>query len=449
MKPTEIGLRRAFDVHSEVLPNGLKVLLVENPSIPTVSLTASVLAGARYDPESKAGLAIMVSRLLDEGTENRTSLEIAEAIESVGGGIEADGSFERIIATAGVLNKDVDLGLELLSDLLMRPIFPQEYVDKEKERTLAEIQSAQDRPQVIAGWAFNELVYQNHPLHRPSHGYPQTVERLTREDLLEFHKRYFVPNNVILSIVGDFRVPELLPKIEKAFGTWESKPVVFPTYSPAVRQTGKRVKYITMPAQQLNIYLGHLGISRTNPDYYALQVLDTILGGGAGFTARIPQRLRDEMGLAYTTFASITMTAGLDPGRFIAFIGTSPENMKLATEGLINEIRRIIEEPVTAQELQDARDYLTGSFVFAFESSPQIARFLVHAEVYGLGFDYIEKYPQYIRAVTVEDISRVAKMYLDGDNYTLVVVGPVAEDGNLLNYVSGRERKPDRAQPSN
>src|SRR5262245_19505014 len=396
-------------------------------------MMGSVLAGARYDPESKAGLAIMASRLLDEGTENRTSLEIADAIESVGGAIDTDGSFERIAAAAGVLNKDVDLGLELLSDLLIRPIFPQEYVDKEKERTLAEIVSAQDRPQVVAGWAFNELVYQDHPLHRPSHGYPHTVERLTREDLLDFHRKCFVPNNVILSIVGDFRVAELLPRIEKAFGGWKASPVIFPKYSEPVRQTSKRVKFITMPAQQVNIYLGHLGVARTNPDYYALQVLDTILGGGAGFTARIPQRLRDELGLAYTTFASITMTAGADVGRFVAFIGTSPENMKLAVDGLLNEIRRIIEEPVTEQELQDAKDYLTGSFVFAFESSPQIARFLVHAEVYGLGFDYIEKYPQYIRTVTVDDISRVARKYLDNENYTLVVVGPVAESGNLTN----------------
>jgi len=432
-KPTDIDLKRHLAVHSHTLKNGLTILLVENPSLPTVSITASVLAGARYDPESKAGLAIMVSRLLDEGTENRTSLEIADAIESVGGAIDTDGSFERIIAMAGVLNKDVDLGLELLSDLLIRPIFPQEYVDKEKERTLAEIVSAQDRPQVVAGWAFNELVYQNHPLHRPSHGYPSTVERLTREDLLDFHRRYFVPNNIILSVVGDFQVPELLPKIEKAFGDWEAKAVISPIYPEPTRQNTKRVKFITMPAQQLNIYLGHLGVTRTNADYYALQVLDTILGGGAGFTARIPQRLRDELGLAYTTFASITMTAGLDPGRFVAFIGTSPENMKLAIDELLNEIRRIIEEPVTAQELQDAKDYLTGSFVFAFESSPQIARFLVHAQVYGLGFDYIEKYPEYVRAVTVNDVSRVARKYLDSENYTLVVVGPVAEDGNLIN----------------
>src|ERR1044071_3673264 len=226
VKPTEIALRRSLTVHTHQLDNGLKVLLVENPSLPAVSMTASVLAGARYDPEEKAGLALMVSRLLDEGTESRTSLEIAEAIESVGGSIDADGSFERIVVSAGVLNKDVDLGLELLADLLMRPVFPPEYVIKEKERTLSEIRSAKDRPQVVAGWAFNELVYQDHPLHRPSHGYPETVERIQRDDLLEFHHRYFVPNNVILSIVGDFLVPELLPKIEKAFGSWEAKPVV-------------------------------------------------------------------------------------------------------------------------------------------------------------------------------------------------------------------------------
>src|SRR5215471_5601366 len=430
-KPTEIDLRRHLAVHSHTLNNGLTILLVENPSLPTVSITASVLAGARYDPESKAGLAIMASRLLDEGTENRTSLEIADAIESVGGAIDTDGSFERIIAMAGVLNKDVDLGLELLSDLLIRPAFPHEYVDKEKERTLAEIVSAQDRPQVVAGWAFNELVYQDHPLHRPSHGYPNTVERLTRDDLLEFHGRYFVPNNIILSVVGDFQVPELLPKIEKALGSWEAKPVIFPIYPEPTRQNTKRLKFITMPAQQLNIYLGHLGISRTNPDYYALQVLDTILGGGAGFTARIPQRLRDELGLAYTTFASITPSAGIDSGRFVSYIGTSPENMKPAIEGLVQEIRRIIKEPVTDQELQDAEDFLTGSFVFAFESSSQIARFLVHAEMYGLGFDYIEKYPKYIRAVTAEEVTRVARKYLDSENYTMVVVGPVNGKGDI------------------
>jgi zinc protease len=431
MKASDPGVSRSFDVHRHVLTNGLRLLMVENPAIPAIAINASVLTGARHEPEEKAGLAIMVSRLLDEGTQTRTSLEIAEAIESTGGGIDTDGSFERIVVASTVLKQDIDLGLELVADLLIHPVFPQEYVVKEKARTLSEIASAKDRPQVIAGWQFNELIYGSHPLHRPSHGYPETVERLSRADLLDFHNRFFAPNNTVISIVGDFRVADILSKVEQYFATWSARPILLPTYPKPVRQTDRRVKYIPMAAQQVNIYLGHLGIERANPDFYSLQVLDTILGGGAGFTARIPQRLRDEMGLAYSTFASISASAGLDPGRFIAFIGTSPENTALATQGLLNEIRRIIEEPVTAQELQDAKDFLTGSFVFAFESSGQIARFLIHAEIYGLGFDFIDRYPEYIRSTTAAEISRVAQKYLDCENYTLTVVGPVDEHGNV------------------
>src|SRR2546425_11074521 len=193
VKPAELGVRRAFEVHSHVLHNGMKILLVENPSLPTVSLNASVLTGARYDPESKAGVAIMASRLLDEGTETRTSFEIADAIESVGGAIEADGSFERVVVSAGVLNKDVPLGLELLADLLVRPLFPQEYVDKEKERTLAEIASAQDRPQVVAGWAFKELVYQDHRLLCPCTGIPKTAVGIEATVCAYLSEKYFSP----------------------------------------------------------------------------------------------------------------------------------------------------------------------------------------------------------------------------------------------------------------
>jgi len=427
MKTPDAQLWRSFDVHSETLGNGLKVLLVENPAIPAIAINATVLTGARHEPEEKAGLAIMASNLLDEGTKTRSSFEIAEAIEATGGHLETDASFERSVAAATVLKQDMDLGLELVSDLLINPIFPEDYVAKEKSRTLAEIASAKDRPQVVAGWAFNELVYGTHPLHRPAQGYPGTIERISRDDLLGFHNRFFAPNNTILSIVGDFRTSEILSVVERRFGGWSPHPVSAPFIERPLRQKERREKSIPMAAQQSNIYLGHLGIDRTNPDFYALQVLDTILGGGAGFTARIPQRLRDELGLAYTTFASITMTAGIDPGRFVAYIGTSPENTKLAVEGLLNEIRRIVAEPVLKSELEDAKDFLTGSFVFAFESSAQIARFLIQATVYDLGFDYGERYPGFIKNITADDIGRVAATYLDTENYTLTVSGPMEE----------------------
>jgi zinc protease len=429
VSPSGVRLRRSLEVHERVLSNGLKILLVENPSTPAVSIHASVFAGSRHETKDKAGLAIMVSRLLDEGTKQRTSLEIAEAIESVGGTIDTDGSYERTMLSSGVLTKDVGLAIELAAEILIDPQFPEDAIVKEKERTIAEITSAMDRPQVVAGWAFNKLIYGRHPLGRPTHGYKETVAAISREDLLEFHERYFAPNNALISIVGDITMGDVLPRLERHFASWNAKSIRQARHAKPARQTERREKRITMPAEQVNIYLGHLGIERTNPDYYALQVLDTILGSGAGFTARIPQRLRDEMGLAYTTFAGITMTAGLDPGKFVAFIGTSPSNTRLAIDGLLGEIRRIVKEPVSADELKDARDYLTGSFVFAFESSSQIARFLTHAEVYGLGFDFMETYPEYINKVTIDDIARVAERYLDYENYSLVVVGPNGKTG--------------------
>ena len=424
-KMPDTQLWRSFDVHSETLGNGLRVLLVENPTIPAIAINATLLTGARHEPETKAGLAIMASNLLDEGTKTRSSFEIAEAIEATGGHLETDASFERVVAAATVLKQDMDLGLELVADILINPIFPEDYVAKEKSRTLAEIASAKDRPQVVAGWAFNELVYGTHPLHRPAQGYPETIERITRDDLLGFHEQFFSPSNALISIVGDFRISEILSLVERRFGRWTPRKVSTAAIAKPVRQKERREKFIPMAAQQANIYLGHLGIERTNPDFYALQVLDTILGGGAGFTARIPQRLRDELGLAYTTFASITMTAGIDPGRFIAYIGTSPENTKLAVEGLLNEVRRIVADPVSQGELQDAKDFLTGSFVFAFESSAQIARFLIQATVYDLGFDYGERYPSRIKDISADDIGRVAGKYLDSENYTLTVSGPM------------------------
>ena len=406
------------------LDNGLRVILVENPGLPAISLNLSILAGAREEPEERAGCAVTLSRLLDEGTPTRSSLEIADAIESVGGAIESDCSYERASTFLGVLGRDIDLGLELVADIIANPLFSEESLSKERERMLAEIRSAMDRPQVVGGWEFNELVYQNHPLHRPVHGYSHTLEKITREDLQSFHRRYFVPNNAILSVVGDLQTDDMLRRLDTVFGQWKPGPLAEETIDPPQRQQETRRKFLQMPSEQVHIYFGHLGIGRTHPDFYALQVLETILGGGAGLTSRISRTLRDEQGLAYTTFASITGSAGRDPGKFLAYIGTSPENIQRSIDGFLTEIERIVTEPVDAEELDDAKAYLTGNFVFAFESSSQIARFLVNAEVFDLGFDHVEKYPTYIDSVTLEDLTRVAGDHLDTENYTLVISGP-------------------------
>ncbi|HNC43040.1 MAG TPA: pitrilysin family protein, partial [Acidobacteriota bacterium] len=242
------------------------------------------------------------------------------------------------------------------------------------------------------------------------------------------YQRFFVPNNSIFAVVGDFSRRELQAQIEAAFANWQPDPAFSLPEVPTVeRQTEPREKIIFKEKEQIQVYLGHLGIQRSNPDFYPLLVMDTILGSSPGMTSRIPRILRDEQGLAYTTFSSITSSAGIDPGRFTAYIGTSPANREKAIRGLRAEIERITTEPVSQEELDIAKSYLTGSFVFNFETNAQVAGFLVEAEVFNLGFDYLETYPEFIRQVTVDDVTRVARQYLDPVNLTTVIVGPVKE----------------------
>lgn len=405
--------------------NGMKVLMVENPATPAISMNLTVLTGARDDPEERAGTALMVSRLLEEGTASRTSLEIADAIESVGGVIDTDCAYDRMSIFMGVLARDIDLGLDLVADMIRNPRFVADSIENERDRTLAEIRSAMDRPQVVAGLAFNELVYGDHALHRPVHGYPETIVRIRREDLVAFHQSYVAPENVLLAVAGDFLLDEMRDRLEAAFGSWKPGGGRAPSDAPGpTASRGIRSRRIDFDSRQAHIYFGHLGIERTHPDFYTLQVMDAILGGSAGLTARIPRKLRDEQGLAYTTFASITNSAGLDPGKFVAYMGTAPENVSRAVEGFIREIELVRNQPVSSEELEDARAYLTGSFVFGFETNAQLARFLIGADLFGLGFDYIDKYPEYIESVSAEQIQRAARAHLSTEDCVLVVAGP-------------------------
>ncbi len=419
-------MKRPGRFHAErvVFSNGLTAILVENRTLPSVSMNLAVLAGARTDPEEFAGTAVMASRLLDEGTTHRTSLEIADAIESVGGSIDCDGSHDRTTVHLSVLGKDVDLGLDLVSDIVRNAVFSPERIEHERQRLLSEIRSAQDRPQVVAGWEFNELVYRGHPLHRPAHGYPDSIRRIRRANIEAFHADCFVPGKTVVSVVGDFEHDEMRRRLEAALGPWPAGGTAAVQAPPLSRQRDVRRRFLPVSSEQAHVYFGHLGIRRRDPDFYALQVLDTILGAGAGLTARIPRVLRDEQGLAYSTFASITGSAGVEPGKFIAYIGTSPENVPRAVAGFVDEVERIIDEPVTDSELADAQAYLTGSFVFGFESNAQIARFLINAEVFGLGFDYVDTYPRRIEAVTRDAVRRAAAAHLTTRAYSLVVAGP-------------------------
>lgn len=410
------------------MSNGLVVLVAENHSTPSISIQAAVNAGSRYETDEKAGLAALTAELISEGTRSRSSEEIAGAIENVGGRLSTSSEYETADVSVSLLSEDAFLSLEIIADVLINPIFPEAKVDQHVARRVAQIRSRLDVPRVLASDAFNELAFEGHPRHRPSVGYQGTVEKLGRADMLDFYRRFYAPNNVLLSVAGDISTGEVLKRIEELFGEWPSSPEVrLPIPPPPVRNREPRHKFIHAEKEQVNIFMGHIGIDRRNPDYYPLRVMDTILGSSPGFTSRIPRILRDEQGLAYSTYANITASAGLDPGRFVAFIGTAPDNLGAALDGLHREIERMSLEPVTEHELRGAKSYLTGSFVFEFQTNSQIAEFLIESEQYDLGADYLERYPRLIERTTVEDVSRVAKEYLDPHSLITVIVGPVDE----------------------
>ena len=427
------GIAPRLNAERIELSNGLTVLLSENHALPAVSISAVVKTGERFVTDEMAGLGSLAGELLDDGTETRTSQQIAAAIESTGGALATTGGYATTKVSATLLASDLDLGLELTADLLRHPSFPEDRVALEVSKRRAEIHAKQDDPRHVASEAFNEIVFAGTPQRRPVIGYEGTVAKITRADLLAYHRQFFAPNNTVLAMAGDFSAAEVEHKVRQGFGDWgRDEDLRLPEVTRSERQREPITRFITKDKEQVNIFLGHLGITRGNPDYYAIRVLDTILGDSPGFTSRIPRVLRDEQGLAYTTYCHTARSAGIDPGRFVAYIGTSPENQARAIEGLRRQIELMTAAEPAAAEVESAKAYLTGSFVFEFETNEQIAAFLVQAEVHQLGFDYLERFPKEVNRVAAQDVLRVAREYLDPHNLTLVVVGPVDETGRIL-----------------
>ncbi|MFT3883807.1 MAG: insulinase family protein [Gemmatales bacterium] len=302
-----VSLQQAKKV---VLPNGLTLLLMENRRLPLVVAAASLNHVRRYEPAEKAGVAQLMGSLLEEGTEKRTGQQIAEAIEDVGGTLS-------MVAAGGsmkVLRDHKQLGLELLFDSLLHPSFPAEAFERKKDEQLAEIAEAQEQPLSRASEAFQETIFGKHFKGRPSRGSLATVQKLTRDDVVAFHKLVMVPDNTALAIVGDFDSKEMIDLVTKLTADWKGKLPPAPATPELTMAKGTSTKLITMPnSAQLQFLMGHLGIKRNHPDYFKLLVMDNVLGSGAGFTDRLSSRLRDREGLAYTVNATITDSAEIDP----------------------------------------------------------------------------------------------------------------------------------------
>jgi zinc protease len=424
-----VGSFSLKDARRVELPNGLVLLLYENHRLPLFVAEALVRRVQLHEPEGKAGVATLTGYLLDEGTANRSGQNIAETIEDAGGNL----SLSATGGTVKVLASQREGGLSLLLECLARPSFPKEAFARQKDRLLGDIEDADKQPETRAQRVFYELAYAKHPLGRPELGRKQTVEALTRDDCVAFHRKVFVPNNTLLALVGDFDSQTVIDEVKRLTAAWKKADLPRPE-TPAVNKPAKFTeKIVTLPdAAQMQVYLGHAGIRRNNPDYYKLLVMDHVLGTGPGFSNRLSAKLRDREGLGYTVEASITSTAGEEPGLFSCYIDSEAKNFARVKELLLEELKRIRAEKPSADEVEDAKKYLLGNLPFRFTTSTGVAGQLLSAEQNELGFDYLDEYRKAVAAVTPEDVLAVARKYIDPERMILVAAGAIDENGKPI-----------------
>jgi zinc protease len=407
-----------------VTKSGMAVLFIENHSLPTVHLQLLIKAGGTLDPKGREGTADLVASLLDEGTSSRTSQQIAEAVDFIGASISADAGPESSSISLSVLKKDLPTGMELFSDELLHPTFPEEELKRVRQQIIGGLIAEEDEPEAIAHKAWQELVFGAHPYHHPTEGYRDSLPSITRQELVDFHHRYYQPRLAILAVVGDLTRKETERLIAQYLGTWKNTDREAVPAIPAPQPMPTQTKLIDKELSQATIVLGHLGIARSNPDYYAVTVMNYILGGG-GFSSRLMKQIRDNEGLVYGVGSSFhAMKAG---GSFAVGMQTKNATANQAIEETRAVIIKFQADGATQQELDEAKDYLIGSFPLRMDTSSKMVGLLTALEFYNLGLGYLNDYPKKIAAVTLADVKRVAVRYIHPDRMTMVVVAKQSE----------------------
>ncbi|HEX3450776.1 MAG TPA: pitrilysin family protein, partial [Isosphaeraceae bacterium] len=416
--PTGISRLVDYKPRRIILENGLRLIFERRPGTGIVAL--ELFADAGLLREAKPGLACLTGRLLEEGTKTRSAPELAEAIEDVGGTLEsgATGSSVR------VCSEDLPLAIELLADVTIRPVFPSDAVSWVAERIAAEYRGDLEDPAFRAEMSFRSLVYGDHPLARDPRGGVREIARLTRQDTLEHHQRHFAPENTVLVAVGDFDPRRLRSLVKAHLGTWEPRGLPRLPYPPVAKPGRGRVRRIHHRGEQTHIVLGHLGVARTHPDFDSLVILDHIFGSGPGFCDRLGRIVRDELGLVYTIGGGMTDSGDVLPGLFRVHAGTMPEQAERVISTVTEQIRAMHAGAFSDEEVDRARGYLTGAWVFDYQSVEQRAERLLELERWGMSLDEPRHWPERIGAITPRQVRKAARTHLSPEALCRVELGP-------------------------
>ncbi len=405
-------------VQRMTLSNEMVLLTSEERSLPFVTLQLLIDGGSRRDSSGEEGAAYLTAKGLLLGTTKRGEKAINEELDFMGASLNSSPARDYATLTLRVLKKDLGKGFDLFMEVLTRPTFPREEVSREVQKTLAAIQAAEDQPEEVAEKAFQENLFLSGPYRHPVEGTKKSLPSMTRETLDRFYKKNYHPNRSILAVVGDITQEEVKTKLIPGLEKWP-KGKVSDAPVPNVFAKGPKTVKVDRMLAQANIILGHAGVSRDNPDFYALTVMNYILGGG-GFSSRLMEEVRNKRGLAYSVYSFFS--PGKFPGSFQIGLQTKNVSAKEAISLAREEMKRIQKEPVSEKEIEGARRYLIGSFPMRMDTQGKLVNFLLQVEYYGLGLDYPERYSQLIRGVTREDVLRVARKYLQPENCILVVV---------------------------
>ncbi len=421
----ESQLHAMPQVQRSVLSNRLVLLHGEDHSLPFVTLELLIDAGSGRDPAGMEGLSYLAARGILLGTAGRTAAALNEELDFLGASLDSSSGRDYTILSLRVLKKDLDKGLSLFMEVFTKPIFPEKELKQEVDKAMALIKAEEEQPEEVAEKTFFKALYLSGPYRNPTIGTSDSLPKITRDDVRAFYEANYRPNNCILAIVGDITADEVKTKIAPVLEK------LLPGDVPKVNKEtvfskGPVTVKIDRKITQANIILGNPGIKREDPDFYALTVMNYILGGG-GFASRLLEEVRNKRGLAYSVESFFD--PGMHTGSFQAVLQTKNSSAREAISLVREQIERIRAELVSDKELEGAKKYLIGSFPLRIDTQTKLASIILQEEYFGLGLDYPEKYTAFIRSVSRDDVLRVAKTYLHPEGFVLVIVGDLKEAG--------------------
>lgn len=407
-----------------VLQNGAVVLVQGTEIHPAVTVHAALEAGSAYDPSRHLGLASFVARLLDRGTERWTADELARALDDRGVALSLGATRHLISVTCTCLAEDLEAVITILGDVIRRPVFPPDQVELRRIEILTSLRQDEDNPAAMASEAMMALVYPGgHPYGRPVDGTVASVEAISRDDLVGFHRAHAAPQGFRLVMVGDVDPGRALDLGEAVFGDWEARPaprLVLPALDSAPR--ARATAYRTVPGKaQSDIAYGFRTIPRHDPRYYAMLVMNNVLGQ-YGLGGRLGENIRERQGMAYYAYSSFD--ANIAEGPLVIRAGVNPQDVPRALDSIDDEVGRMGREGISAEELEDARRYLVGSIPRMLETNADIASFLDYAEAFRLGLDYDRRLPGLLESVSRDDVAEVAATFLKPEEAAVAVAGP-------------------------